>query len=232
MKVEIWSDIACPWCYIGKRRFEKALAQFEHRIDVEVIWRSFELDPGAPPSYEGSQAELLAKKYGVPVEQARAMNQRMTEEARKEGLEFRFDISKPGNTFDAHRVIHYADTVDRRDAVVERFFRGYLGEGAAIGDADTLVRLGADAGLEAGAVRTVLRTDAYSLEVREDEARARRFGISGVPFFALNERLGVSGAQTPDVLLAALRQAYEDKSGLVVVAGDGVDKCDDEGCTI
>lgn len=232
MKVEIWSDVACPWCYIGKRRFAKALGQFEHRGDVEVTWRSFELDPSAASTYEESQPELLARKYGVPVEQAWTMNARMTEQARQEGLEFRLDIAKPGNTFDAHRLIHYAGTVGKQEALVERLFRGYLCEGAAIGNADALVQLGADAGLDAEGVRRVLGTDAYSLEVRGDEARARQFGISGVPFFALDERLGVSGAQTPDVLLAALRQAYEEKTSLVVVAGGDADKCDEDGCSI
>jgi predicted DsbA family dithiol-disulfide isomerase len=213
MKIEIWSDIACPWCYVGKRRFEKALAQFEHRDEVDVEWRSFELDPSAARSYGQPQAELLAAKYGVPVAQAEQMNARMTAEGKKEGLDFHFELSRPGNTFDAHRLIHLAASVGRREAVVERFFAGYLTEGAAIGEPDVLRRLATEAGLDDGAVREVLESDRYSDAVRADEARARAFGISGVPFFAIDEQYGVSGAQTPEVLLAAMRQAQGDQRG-------------------
>jgi predicted DsbA family dithiol-disulfide isomerase len=231
MRVEIWSDIACPWCYIGKRRFEKALAQFEHRDELEVIWRSFELDPNAPSGYEESQDVLLAKKYGVSAEQARAMTSRVAAEARKEGLEFRFDIMKPGNTFDAHRVAHLAATVGLREAVVERFFRGYFTEGAPIGDKATVLYLATDAGLEPAAVQATLDSDAYADAVRADEARARSLGITGVPFFAIDERYGVSGAQSPEMLLEALRRAHGE-SKLVVVAGDDEANCDDESCAI
>src|SRR6476661_191704 len=210
MKVEIWSDIACPWCYVGKRRFERALAQFEHAGDVEVVWRSFELDPNAPRTYAESQDELLAKKYGMPVEKARAMNERMTGEARKEGLAFHLDRVKVGNTFDAHRLVHLAAESGRADAMKERLMRAYFTEGEAVGDPATLVRLGAEIGLDEARVREVVNGDAYATDVRADEARARSFGISGVPFFAIDERYGVSGAQPAEVLLGALRQAYEE----------------------
>ena len=210
MKIEIWSDIACPWCYVGKRRFERALAQFEHAGDVEILWRSFELDPHAPRTHAESQDELLAKKYGMPVEKARAMNERMTGEARKEGLDFHLDRVKVGNTFDAHRLVHLAAESGRADAMKERLMRAYFTEGEAVGDPDTLVRLGAEVGLDEERVRGVLNGDAYASDVRADEERARSFGISGVPFFAIDERYGVSGAQPADVLLGALRQAYEE----------------------
>ena len=210
MKVEIWSDIACPWCYVGKRRFESALRQFEHADDVVVVWRSFELDPHAPRSHAESQDELLAKKYGMPVERARAMNERMTSEAAREGLDFHFDRVRVGNTFDAHRLVHLAAESGRADAMKERLMRAYLTEGEMIADPATLVRLGTEAGLDPERVRVVVGGDAYSREVRADEERARAFGITGVPFFAIDERYGVSGAQTPDVLLGALRQAYDE----------------------
>ena len=210
MKIEIWSDIACPWCYVGKRRFEQALQQFEHAGDVEVTWRSFELDPHAPRTHAESQDELLAKKYGMPVEKARAMNERMTAEARKEGLDFHLDRVKVGNTFDAHRLVHLAAESGRADAMKERLMRAYFTEGEAVGDPDTLVRLGAEVGLGEGRVREIVNGDAYANDVRTDEERARSFGISGVPFFAIDERYGVSGAQPADVLLGALRQAYEE----------------------
>jgi len=210
MKVEIWSDIACPWCYVGKRRFERALAQFEHAGDVEVVWRSFELDPNAPRTHAESQDALLAKKYGMPLEKARAMNERMTGEARKEGLDFRFDRVKVGNTFDAHRLVHLAAESGRADAMKERLMRAYFTEGEAVGDRETLVRLGIEVGLDEAGVRKVVNGDAYANDVRADEERARSFGISGVPFFAIDEKYGVSGAQPSEVLLGALRQAYEE----------------------
>jgi predicted DsbA family dithiol-disulfide isomerase len=210
MKVEIWSDIACPWCYVGKRRFESALRQFEHAPEVEVVWRSFELDPNAPRTHTESQDELLARKYGMPVERARAMNERMAGEGAKEGLDMRFDRVRVGNTFDAHRLVHLAAESGRAEAMKERLMRAYFTDGEAIGDAETLVRLGTEAGLDADRVREVVTSDAYAADVRADEQRAGAFGISGVPFFAIDERYGVSGAQTPEVLLAALRQAYEE----------------------
>jgi predicted DsbA family dithiol-disulfide isomerase len=212
MRVEIWSDIACPWCYVGKRRFETALREFEHAADVDVVSRSFELDPAAPRTREGSQHEHLAAKYGMPVERARAMNERMTGEGEKEGIDFRFDRVRMGNTFDAHRLVHLAAESGKADAMKERLMRAYFTEGEAIGDPDALARLAADVGLDAPRAREALAGDAYVAEVRADEERARSFGISGVPFFAIDERYAVSGAQTPDVLLGALRQAYEESA--------------------
>ena len=209
MLVEVWSDIVCPWCYIGKRRFERALERFERRDDVEVVWRSFELDPRAPRAPSMGLTEMLASKYGVSPAQAVAMNARVTEEAGKEGLDYHLELARPGNSFDAHRLTHLAATLGLRAEAVERFMRGYFVEGAAIGDPDTLVRLAADAGVDADAARDALASDAFVAEVRADEARARALGVNGVPFFAFDERLGVSGAQPVEVLLVALREAHE-----------------------
>src|SRR5689334_11838810 len=136
MKVEIWSDIACPWCYVGKRRFESAMRQFEHASDVEVVWRSFELDPNAPRRREGSQHEHLAEKYGMPVERARAMNERMTGEGKKEGIDFDFDRVQLGNTFDAHRLVHLAAESGRAEAMKERLMRAYFTDGESVADVD------------------------------------------------------------------------------------------------
>jgi predicted DsbA family dithiol-disulfide isomerase len=230
MKVEIWSDIACPWCYVGKRRFEQALDRFEHRDDVDVVWRSFELDPNAPTSVGMPQDELLAKKYGMPIERARAMNERMTSEAAKEGLDFHFDRVQVGNTFDAHRLVHLAADTGRADAMKERLMRAYLTEGESLGDPATLQRLAADVGLDDASIRDVLGGDRFAADVRADEARARSFGISGVPFFAIDEKYGVSGAQTPDVLLEALQHAHAE-SHLTMVTGDG-GQCDDGSCAV
>ena len=210
MRVEIWSDIACPWCYVGKRRFESALRQFEHAGDVDVVWRSFELDPNAPRTHAEPQDELLAKKYGMPLERARQMNERMTGEAQKEGLSFHLDRVRVGNTFDAHRLVHLAAAAGKADAMKERLMYAYFTDGDAIGDPATLARLAGDVGLDPVQVGETLASNAYAADVRSDEARAHAFGISGVPFFAIDERYGVSGAQTADVLLGALRQAYEE----------------------
>jgi len=231
MKVEIWSDIACPWCAVGKRRFERALASFSHRDDVEVEWRSFELDPHAPRIHGVPAVELLSRKYGVPVEQARAMNARLTGEAAKEGLAFELERLQVGNTFDAHRLIHHAHAHGRRDAMVERLFRAYLSEGAALGDVEVLARLAGEVGLDVDDSRAMLAGSGFASEVRADEARARDFGITGVPFFAIDERYGISGAQPPEAFLAALTQAWEEDAGptAAVSTSDAVGNAD-EGC--
>jgi predicted DsbA family dithiol-disulfide isomerase len=207
LTVEIWSDIVCPWCYIGKRRFEAALAEFPH--DVEYTWRSFELDPGAPPVREHSAAEHLASKYGMSVEQAEASHAQMTELAAQEGLEYHFDTARGGNSFDAHRLLHLAAAHGKQDEAKERLMRAYFTEGVAIGDREALVALAADIGLDPDQARTVLDGDEYADAVRADELLAQRIGIQGVPFFVLNRRYGVSGAQPAAVLVQALEKACE-----------------------
>jgi predicted DsbA family dithiol-disulfide isomerase len=210
LSVEIWSDVVCPWCYIGKRRFESALAQFPHRDEVEVTWHSFELDQSAPASRTGPRVEMLAAKYGMSVEQAAAMHDQMTQTAAAEGLEFDFDNAKDGNTFDAHRLIHLAAEHGVQDAAEERLMRAYFTEGEPIGDRETLIRLAAEIGLDAGEARRVLESDAYAGAVRADEDLAHRLGISGVPFFVIDRRYGVSGAQPAELLLQALERAWEE----------------------
>jgi predicted DsbA family dithiol-disulfide isomerase len=202
LTVEIWSDVVCPWCYIGKRRFEAAVEQFDR--EVEVVWRSFELDPSAPPVREHSASEHLASKYGMSAEQAEASHAQMTELAAAEGLEYHFDRARGGNSFDAHRLIHLAAAHDLQDAAKERLMRAYFTEGVAIGDREALVAVAADIGLDA---RAALESGDYADAVRADELLAHRIGIQGVPFFVLNRRYGVSGAQPADVLVQALEHA-------------------------
>jgi predicted DsbA family dithiol-disulfide isomerase len=226
--VEIWSDIACPWCYVGKRRFEAALAGFEHRDAVEVTWRSFELDPAAPAERPLSGAEHLAEKYGTSVDQARAMHDRMTEVAASEGLDFHFDRARGGNTFDAHRVVHLAAEHGKQDAMEERLMRAYLSEGELISDAATLERLAIEVGVPAEAVRDLLAGERFADAVRDDERTGAALGISGVPFFVVDRQFGASGAQPPEVLGELLQRAWEARPALdVVTAGDscGVDGC-------
>lgn len=229
MNVEIWSDIACPWCYVGKRRFESALAAFEHRDEVSVTWRSFELDPGAPLERAGDLAEHLARKYGSSLEQARMMQEQMTEVAAGEGLEFRFDIARDGNTFDAHRLTHLAAAHGLQDAMEERLMRAYLTEGALMSDEAVLRRLAAEVGLPAGEVDELLAGDGYASDVRDDERTAASLGISAVPFFVVDRRYGAPGAQPPEVLLGLLRRAYAETRPALVTVPDG-DSCGVDGC--
>jgi predicted DsbA family dithiol-disulfide isomerase len=210
--VEIWSDIACPWCYVGKRRFEAALAQFEHRDEVNVTWRSFELDPAAPPERTGDRAERMAKKYGMTVEQAREAEQRLTDVAAGEDLPFRFDFARSGNTFDGHRLVHLAETHGLQDEMKERLLRAYFTEGELMSDHDTLVRLAAEVGLDEREVRELLAGDRYADEVRADERTAVELGISAVPTFVIDRKLGASGAQPPEALLDLLRQGWAKRS--------------------
>jgi predicted DsbA family dithiol-disulfide isomerase len=228
MRVEIWSDIACPWCYVGKRRFEAALAAFEHRDEVTVTWRSFELDPAAPRERGGDRAAHLAEKYGVSVERAIEMQDHMTRVAAGDGLEFRFDIARSGNTFDAHRLLHLAAEHDLQDAMKERLMRAYLTEGALVGDREVLERLGVEAGLPREAVLEVLAGDRYAADVRADERAAAELGIHAVPFFVVDRALGASGAQPPEVLGEMLRRGWEARPRLAVVA-DGA-ACGPDGC--
>jgi predicted DsbA family dithiol-disulfide isomerase len=228
VNVEIWSDIACPWCAVGKRRFESALAAFPHRDDVTVTWRSFELDPEAPAEREGERAAHLAAKYGSSVEQARAMEENMAQVAAGEGLEFRFDVARDGNTFDAHRLVHLGAAHGIQDAVKERLLVAHFGEGALVSDHATLTRIALDAGLPEDEVRDTLATDRYAAEVREDEATARSLGITAVPFFVVDRAFGAAGAQSPEILGELLTRAWEARSPIAVVAeGDacGIDGC-------
>lgn len=208
MDIEIWSDIACPWCYVGKRRFEAALEQFEHKDDVHITWRSFELDPSAPLEREGDRAARMAEKYGMSVERAREMERQMTETAAAEGLDFRFDIARSGATFDGHRVIHLAAEHGLQDAMKERLLRAYFSEGELMSDHETLVRLAGEVGLDADEVREMLAGDRFSQEVREDERTASEFGISAVPTFVIDRAIGVSGAHPPEALLEVLGQGW------------------------
>jgi predicted DsbA family dithiol-disulfide isomerase len=202
LTVEIWSDVVCPWCYIGKRRFEAAVDQFDG--EVEVVWRSFELDPGAPAVREHTATEHLAAKYGMSVEQAQASHAKMTDLAAQEGLEYHFERARGGNSFDAHRLIHLAAAHGKQAEAQERVMRGYFTDGLPIGDREALMALGDELGLDA---RAALESDEYAEAVREDEMLAPRIGIQGVPFFVLDRRYGVSGAQPADVLVQALEQA-------------------------
>jgi predicted DsbA family dithiol-disulfide isomerase len=216
MDVEIWSDINCPWCYIGKRRYEAALSQFAHADAVNLRWRSFELDPDAPAEQPGNGAVMLAEKYGVPLEQARAMEQNVSDIAAADGLEYDLEHSRIGSSFDAHRLVHLADRHGLQDAMKERLFRARFSEGRLVSDPETLVALASEVGLDGAEVRVMLAGDEFADEVRGDELTARQLGITGVPMFVVDRAFGMSGAQPAQQLLALLEHAWE--------AGDGVDQ--------
>lgn len=231
LRIDVFSDIACPWCYVGKRRLEAALAQFPHRDSVEVVWRAFELDSAAPRVRDPavSYSERLSQKYGTTLAQAEAMLQRMTEVAAADGLQFRFDRIRPGNTFDAHRILHLAHERHVQDAVKERLLRAYMTQGEAIGEPEVLVRLAAEAGLDAAEVRALLSSDRYGREVRADEQEARSLRISGVPFFIIGGRYGLSGAQPSETILGALTQAWAETRAVAPLVEGAT--CGPDGCT-
>jgi predicted DsbA family dithiol-disulfide isomerase len=206
LRVDIWSDIACPWCYVGKRHLEAALARFERRDDVEVVWRAFELDPSAKRA-EGSYPERLARKYGTSIEAAAERLQGLADLGAKDGIEFRFDRAHPANTFNAHRLLHLGALRGVQNVLKERILRAYMTEGADLTDTETLVRLAREGGLDAEEARSALASNAYADEVRADEAEARELGIQGVPFFVIG-RYGVSGAQPTEALLEVLEKAW------------------------
>lgn len=233
MKVEIWSDVVCPWCYIGKRRFEAALAAFPHRDDVEITYRSFQLDPLAPAEPSMSVTETLAQKYGVSETQARAMNARVSALAAQEGLDYHLEGARHANTFDAHRLIHFAAAHGRQHEMKERLLRAYFTESATIGDRDTLARLATEVGLDERAAQEALSTDAYAQEVRADERRAQMLGITGVPFFVIEEKYGVSGAQPTEAFEEILNEVWTENHPLARPRGaQNAEACDGDVCAV
>lgn len=230
LSIDVWSDIACPWCFVGKKRLETALAQFPNASNVRVTWHSFELDPGAKAQRDPdiSSAAHLAKKYGKTFHEAEMMLQRMTEVGAAEGIEFRFDRVRGGNTFDAHRLLHHAQRHNVQTAMKERLLVAYFGEGKSLSDRGTLASLAAEVGLDQEAVSEMLASDQYTTEVRQDENNARQLGISGVPFFVIGSRYGVSGAQPADALLQVIRKAWDETAPAIDAASGEV--CGPESC--
>lgn len=225
MQVEVFSDVACPWCYIGKRHLEQALADFPH--DVTVTYRSFQLDPTTPTEATGTLTERLAAKYGVSEAEARAMNERVAAVAATAGITFDMDAAHPANTFDAHRLLYLAAAHHVQAAAKERLMAAYFSRGEHIGDRETLVAIAAEIGLDADEARAVLDSGSYADEVRADLALARTFGISSVPFFVIDRHYGISGAQPAATLRAGLEQAWLDAHPLTMVGEPGDTEADD-----
>lgn len=228
MKVEIWSDIACPFCYIGKRHFEKALASFPNE-EIEVEWKSFELDPNAQKEYEDDLYTLLANKYKQTREWALESATSMKQKGKDVGLDFNFNKTISTNTFDAHRLIHLAKSKGKQDEAEEVLFKAYFTDGKHIGNPEVLPEIGSAIGLEASEVKQMLVSNLYAEEVRADENLSQEFGIRGVPFFVINRKYGISGAQPVDHFIDTINKALSEESTIIVDKGDE-DVCGVDGC--
>ena len=208
MRVDIWSDVICPWCYVGKARLSKALSSFAHGDEVEVVYRSFELDPGYPKDLHETTFTMLSRKYGMSEADARAAESRIAGLAAAEGLGFAPE--RPvGNTFDIHRVLQLGLAKGVQAELVHAVDQAYFGQGRPVFNRDAITEIAAAAGLDATLTGEVLDDDGYAEEVRQDELQARQLGITGVPFFVFDMALGVSGAQPTETLASALQQAWE-----------------------
>lgn len=236
MKIEVWSDFVCPFCYIGKRRLEMALEQFPHKDQVEVEFKSFELDPNSPLFSGQSIHEALAKKYGMSVEQAKQANQGVGEQAATVGLTFNFEEMKPTNTFDAHRLAKFAKAEGKEAVITEKLLYGYFTESKLVSDHETLADMAEAAGLNRQKALEVLQDEsAYANDVRIDEALAQQYGISGVPFFIVNQKYAISGAQPLETFVGALQKVWEEETTAPVLQDLSTDddvSCADGSCAI
>jgi len=234
MKVDVWSDVVCPWCFVGLANLDAALAEFAHGDEVEVVLHSFQLDPGAVTQGPEEHTEAIARKYGTSVGQVRANQARIVSLGAERGIDFRFDRAISGNTFDAHRLLHLALDRGLQRPLKARLGRAYFTDGDPIGEPDTLRKAAVDVGLDPTEVDEVLAGDAYADAVRADIATARELDISGVPFFVADGRLGLSGAQPPETLLKVLERAWAERTPAIetVDGAAGADACGPDGCAI
>jgi len=232
MKVEIWSDIVCPFCYIGKRRFEAALQEFPHADTVEVVWRSFELTPDYQPVPGRNVHASLAEKKGISVAKAKEMGDYMAGMAKEVGLQYDFDHAVPTNTFLGHQLIHLAAKHGLQGAAKERLMAAYYTQGQNLNEIDTLVQLGTEIGLDAAEVRTALASGTYAEEVRHDEYQAQQINVRGVPFFVFEDKYAVSGAQPVELFAEVLEKVWDESKPAKpapVMLADG-SACGPDGC--
>jgi predicted DsbA family dithiol-disulfide isomerase len=230
MQIEVWSDVVCPWCYIGKRRLETALAQFPHRDEVEVVWRSFQLDPTIPEGEVHPTLPALAAKYGQPEAAMRASMEQLGELAAIEGLDYDLPNGMSGNTSLAHELIHLAADHGRGGEMKERLLHVHFEERRPVFDVDSLVPLGVEAGLDEAEVRAALTDRRYRRAVAEDAATAQALGATGVPFFVVDRKYGAAGAQPAELLLQVLERAWADAHPLITVPA--ADACGPDGCPV
>lgn len=223
MKVEIWSDLMCPFCYIGKRKFEQALSQFPEKNNIEIEWKSFELDPDFKPVKGQDIHTMLAEKKGWTRDYAKQMNDHVLQMAKEAGLDYDFDGMIPSNTFNAHRFSHLAAQHGVQDVAEEKLFAAHFIEGKDIDDAEVLKAIGKEIGINESEVDAMLSSDKYVQDVRNDELEAQQIGARGVPFFVIDRKYAVSGAQPAEVFLNALTTAWNEHkpSKLTDMSGDG-----------
>lgn len=229
MRIDIWSDVVCPWCYVGKRRLEQALADFPHAEQVDVVWHSFELDPGAPQHGDELTTPVLARKYGRGEAEMVQMQQQLIDVAAGDGLAFRLFDTVHTRTVDAHRLLHLALDSGHQDALKEALLAAYFTDARNVGDHDVLREVAVGAGLDAGRVDEVLASDEYAAQVRADVDQARAYGATGVPFYVVDGRYGISGAQPAEVFGQVLAQAWAERAPSLQVVGTG-DVCGPDGC--
>lgn len=233
MKIELWSDFACPFCYIGKKRFEKALNRFPHKDEVEVIYKAYQLNPQAPKVMAGSSYESFARGHGMSVEQAKQRFQMFTDNAKSVGLTYNYDIIQMTNTFDAHRLAKWANTLGKEALLTDRFMKAYFTEGHNLANFDELVKLSEEVGLNPEEARKVLESSDFASEVKAQINESRQIGVQGVPFFVINRKYGVSGAQAEEYFYGALEQIYAEEHPLQSL--DDQDEgaaCTDESCSL
>ncbi len=211
MHVDIWSDVVCPWCYLGKRQFEQALGAFPHRGEVEVVYRSFELDPSAPPGETRPTVEVLSTKYAMSPERASEAQRQMEQRAAGVGLSFHLDGQRSGNTRDAHRLLHLARARGKQEDLVERLHRAHFTDQVSVFDHSSLAGLAAGAGLDRDEVLATLANDTFAEAVDADEEMARSLGVTGVPLFVVDHRYGISGAQPAETILQVLERAWAER---------------------
>ncbi|MFE3796635.1 DsbA family oxidoreductase [Nocardia tengchongensis] len=233
VQVEVWTDINCPFCYLGKRRFEEALDAFPHKDAVTVVHRSFELDPTLPKDHSDAVVPHIAEKYGISEAQAAANERGLGAQAEAAGLTYVTSGRDFGNSFDMHRLLHFALDQGRQEQMLDALYAANFAEERALfGDTERLVEVAVSAGFDEAAVRAVLADpDAYADAVRADEAEAARLGARGVPFFVLDRKYGVSGAQPAEVFAQALEQAWSDHAPQLAMVADG-DACGPDGCAV
>lgn len=233
IKIELWSDFACPFCYIGKTRFENALNKFSHKDQVEVIYKAYQLNPYAGKTMDGTAADAFAKSHNMSTEDALKRFQMFTENAKTVGLEYRYDILQMTNTLDAHRLAKYANTLGKEPEITARFMKAYFSEGQNLADVNTLVKLSSEIGLDPEKVRDILLKDTYLDEVKNQIAEARQVGVQGVPFFVLDRKYGVSGAQDEAYFTQVLEYMWNEHKELHEMKGaDSGNVCTDESCEI
>ncbi|WP_156290286.1 DsbA family oxidoreductase [Oceanobacillus salinisoli] len=237
MKIEIWSDFVCPFCYIGKRRLEHAMEKFEHNDRIAIEYKSYQLDPNAKHIPGKDFYETFSELKGMPLDQVKAMNGQVAKQAESVGLTYHFDSMKYANTFDAHRVAKYAEEKGKGKEITERFLYAYFTESKLMSDYDTLVSLAGELGLDEQEVREVLETNRYAKDVREDLNVAHQIGVQGVPFFVFNEKYAVSGAQPEEVFSEVLEKVWEEENEKPAIqtlnpAKSETSYCTDEGCEI